>query len=141
AHRREIDDGAQRAADQALDLLRAAGLLAARGLAVGARVGRARQHAVLGGHPAAARIAHPGRHLLVDRGGAEHVGVAELHQARALGVAGKAGFERDLAKLVGGAAGRAHSRWLLYWPRLMANAGPQNKSRAKTGMWTGLFVG
>ena len=34
AHRREVDDGAQRAADQALDLLRAAGLLAARRLAV-----------------------------------------------------------------------------------------------------------
>ena len=34
AQRVEIDDGAQRAADQALDFLRAAGLLAARGFAV-----------------------------------------------------------------------------------------------------------
>ena len=83
------------AADQALDLLGAARLLAARGLAVGAGMGRARQHAVFGGDPAAAGIAHPGRHPLVDRGGAQHVGVAELDQARALGMAGKARLEGD----------------------------------------------
>ena len=53
AQRGEVDHRAQRAPDQALDLLGAARLLAARRLAVAARVGRARQHAVLGGDPAA----------------------------------------------------------------------------------------
>ena len=48
-------DRAQRAADQALDFLGAAGLLAARGFAVAARIRGARQHAVFGGQPALAR--------------------------------------------------------------------------------------
>ena len=42
--RLHVDDGAEAAADQALDLLRAAGLLALRGFALGARAGGARQH-------------------------------------------------------------------------------------------------
>ena len=41
AEARQIGDGAEAAADQALDFLGAARLLAARGLAVGARVGHA----------------------------------------------------------------------------------------------------
>ena len=127
AHGRQVDHRAQRAADQALDLLRAARLLAARGLAVGAGMGRARQHAVLGGHPAAAGVAHPGRHPLVDRGGAQHVGVAELHQARALGMAGEAGFEGNFAKLVGGAAGRAH----LLSPGVGQGLWPNRRARDK----------
>ena len=57
AHRGPVDDGAQAAADQALDFLRAAGLLAARRLAVAAGVGGARQHAVFGGDPALALAA------------------------------------------------------------------------------------
>src|ERR1051326_4077039 len=120
AHRRQVDHGAQRAADQALDLLGAARLLPASGFAVGASMGRARQHAVFGGHPAALGVAHPRRHLFVDRGGAQHMGVAELDQARALGMTGKARFEGYFAKLVGGAAGRAHCHspedWTGLWP-------------------------
>ena len=108
AHGRQIDHGAQRPADQALDLLGAARLLAARGFTVRAGMGRARQHAVFGRHPAAARIAQERWHFLVDRGGAENMGIAEFDQAGALGVAGEARFEADGAKLVGGAAGRAH---------------------------------
>ena len=53
AERRQVDDGAQAAADQALDLDRAAALLAGRGLAPRALRGGARQHAVFGGDPAA----------------------------------------------------------------------------------------
>jgi hypothetical protein len=49
----QIGHRAQAAADQALDFLGAAGLLALGRLAVGAGVGRARQHAVFGGDPAA----------------------------------------------------------------------------------------
>ena len=84
--RREVDHRAQRASDQALDLLRAPGLLAARRLALGARVGRARQHAVLGGHPAAAAVLQERRHALLDARGAQHAGIAELDQHRAFGV-------------------------------------------------------
>ena len=47
----EVHHRSQGPADQALDLLSAAGLLAARRLACRTRVGRARQHAVLGGDP------------------------------------------------------------------------------------------
>ena len=72
AQRVEVEHAAQRAADQALDLLRAAALLAARRLAVAAGVGGARQHAVLGRDPALAAAALVRRHLLFDRGGAQH---------------------------------------------------------------------
>ena len=79
------------AADQALDFLGAAGLLAARGLAVAAGVGGARQHAVFGGHPALAGVAQERRHAAFDAGGAKHLGVAHADQAGALGMAGEAG--------------------------------------------------
>src|SRR6266542_700900 len=80
-----LDDGAERAADQALDLLRPAAGPAP--LAAHARVRRARQHAVLRRHPALALPLEEGRHLLLDRGGADDLRVAELDQDRALGVA------------------------------------------------------
>ena len=81
AERGEVEHRAQRAADQALDLLRAAALLAARRLAVAARVGGARQHAVLGGDPALAAAAVVRRHALLDRGGAQHPGVGRRRPA------------------------------------------------------------
>src|SRR3974390_2128068 len=52
AERLHVDHRAQAAADQPLDLLRAPALPAARGLAGAARMGRTRQHAVLGRNPA-----------------------------------------------------------------------------------------
>jgi len=113
AQGREIDHGAQRAADQPLDLLGAPRLLAAGGFTVRARMGRARQHAIFRGDPAAPGIAQERRHFLVDRGGAQDMGVAEFHQARALGMAREARLEGNGAKLVGGAAGGAHNRILL----------------------------
>ena len=54
AERIAVDDRAQAAADQALNLERAAALRAARGLARRAGVRGARQHAVLGRDPALA---------------------------------------------------------------------------------------
>ncbi len=81
---REVEHAAQRAADQALDLLRAPALLAARRLAVAARVRGARQHAVLGRQPALAAAALVRRHLLLDRGGAQHLRVAERRRAPSL---------------------------------------------------------
>src|SRR3546814_7013104 len=64
AETREVRHRAERAADQALDLLRAAGAGGAG--AVHAAVGRARQHAVLARHPAAAAVAQEGRHRILD---------------------------------------------------------------------------
>ena len=58
-----------------------------------ARVGGARQHAVLGGDPALALAAQERRHALLDAGGAQHLRVAELDQHRALGVLGDAARE------------------------------------------------
>jgi hypothetical protein len=70
AERGEIGDRAQAAADQALNFLGAAGLLAFRRFARRARVGGARQHAVFGGHPAGALAAQKTRHRIFDAGGA-----------------------------------------------------------------------
>ena len=57
-----VDDGAQRAADQPRDLVGAAADPALDRLAVGAGVGRARQHRVLRRHPAEAAVLAPARH-------------------------------------------------------------------------------
>ena len=107
AQRPAVHAGAQGAADQALDLQRAAALLAACGLAVAAGVGGARQHAVLGRHPALALAAQEARHLVVDAGGAQHPGVAEADQHRAFRVPGVVAQDADVAHLVGLAAAGA----------------------------------
>src|SRR5438552_3746963 len=75
---------AQRAADQPLDLLRAAA--GAPGLARAPRVGRAREHRVLRRHPAQGLALEEGRDLVLDRGRADHLGHAELHEDGALGM-------------------------------------------------------
>jgi hypothetical protein len=87
AHLRAIDHRTQRAADQALDFLRAARLLAACGLALAACMSRARQHAVFRGHPALAGVAHERRHTAFHASGAEHLGVAHADQAGTFGMA------------------------------------------------------
>jgi hypothetical protein len=103
----EVEHRAQRAADQALDLLRAAALLAARGLAVAAGVGGARQHAVFGRHPALAAAPLVRRHPVFDRGGAQDARVAELDEHGALGMDGEAARDAHRTELVGGAAAGA----------------------------------
>ena len=93
AERHPVDAGAQAAADQPLDLLGAARLLAGRRLAAAAGVverGSMPYSAVTQPRPG---LAQEGRHRLLDAGGAEHVGVADADQARALGVAGDAGLD------------------------------------------------
>ena len=109
AERRQVDHRAQGAADQALDFLGAARLLAARGLAVHARVGGARQHAVFGGHPALPAALEKGRHFFLDAGGAQHPGVAAFDQHRAFGVAGVVTRNADCAQLVGLAIAGPHN--------------------------------
>ena len=63
AERLEVDDRAQRAADQPLDLDRAAVGAAARGVALLALARRGGQHPVLGADPAAPGAAQPARRV------------------------------------------------------------------------------
>ena len=84
----QVEHCAQRATNQPLNLLGTAGLLAAGGLAVAAAVGGAGQHAVFGSDPTFTTAAFVRRHFFFDRRGAQHLGVAELNQHRALSVHG-----------------------------------------------------
>src|SRR3954468_13169326 len=72
AHRPEVDHNPQRAPDQPLDLDPTPILLALRDIALLAVAGRGGQHRVLGRDPAFPLAHHPPRHLLLDRGGADH---------------------------------------------------------------------
>src|SRR5690606_11378148 len=92
AQRFQIHYRAQAAADQALDFLGAARLLALSGFAAAAGVGSARQHAVFAGDPALALSLQPAGHALFDARGAQNVRLPELGEARALGVARDLGF-------------------------------------------------
>ena len=107
-----IDAGAQRPTDETLDFERPSALFAARGFAIAAAVGGARQHAVFGRDPTLALAAHEARHLVVDAGVAQHAGFAERHQHRALGVEGVRPFDPDRTQLLGSTAtgaGDAHA--------------------------------
>src|SRR5437870_745613 len=96
---------AQGAPDEPLDLLRAPS--GAAPFAIHARVGRARQHAVLRGHPALALSLEELRHLLLDGRRADDLGVAEFDEDRALGVAKVVASDLDGAQLIRGPAVRA----------------------------------
>ena len=109
AERGEIGDGAKRTPDQPLDLLRAAGLLAGRRLAAGALCGGAGQHAVFRRDPALATALEPWRHGFADARHAQHMGLAEAHEAGAFGMAGHAALEADGAQGIYRAFGWAHS--------------------------------
>src|SRR5271165_5967338 len=108
AQQREIGDRAQAAPDQPLNLLRASALPPARRLAVGARRRRTRQHPVLRRDPPLAGVAQKRRHALLDRGGAKHMGIAELCKAGAFGVFGDTRFENDRTQRIGGASRGPH---------------------------------
>ena len=122
----------KRAADQALDFLGAARLLARRRLAPHAVMGGAGQHAVFRRHPALAGALQEGRRLFFQAGGDQHMGVAELDQAGAFGMAGEAGGQGHGAHLVGGAVGRAHGAsyiGLLTLGRYLAAVPPRRRNR------------
>jgi hypothetical protein len=95
AERLEVDDDPQAAPDQPLDLHPAAVLLALRDVALLAIAGRGGQHRVLGGDPAFAAPHHPARHLLGDRGGADHPRPPHRDQGRAVGAFDEAGVDGD----------------------------------------------
>src|SRR5262249_53451581 len=118
----ERGHGAQAAADEALDLLGAPGLLAARGLAVAAGVGCARQHAVLGGEPALTAALEERRHFFFDARGADDARVAELDQHRTFGVTRVAARDRDFSQLAGLACARTHGGGFLMTGELTGRA-------------------
>ncbi len=76
AQRLEVDDTAERAADQPLDLDRAAALLPTRSLARDALARRRREQRVLRRHPTPALVAKPARDVVVDHRRAEHLRLA-----------------------------------------------------------------
>src|SRR5262249_30650742 len=84
---RQVDGCPQCPTDEPLDLLRPAALLALGRLARGPGVGASREHAVLGGHPAAALPQQMGRDALLDGAGDAYPGVADAELGRALRVA------------------------------------------------------
>ncbi len=98
-----VDDAAEDAADEALDLVGAAADLAAFGFAGGAGEGGAGEHAVLGGDPAAAGVAEPAGDALLDGGVAEDAGVAGFDEDGAFGHGDVVGGDADGAESVGGA--------------------------------------
>ena len=104
AERLHVDDGAQAAADEALDLVSASADLAALGLARGAGQGGAGKHSVLGGDPAAAGVAHPAGNAGLDSGVAQDAGVPGLDQDRTFGGGDEVWGEAHGAKGVGGSA-------------------------------------
>src|SRR5690606_26573994 len=61
-------------------------------------------HAVFGGDPAFALAAQEARHAIFHAGRAQHAGLAEGNQHRALGMAGVAALDADFAHLFGEAA-------------------------------------
>src|SRR5439155_11629663 len=99
-----VDDRAQRAPDQPLDLLRPTADAAARRLALHARVRRPWQHAVLRRDPPAARVAQETRHAVFVAHRAQDLRVAELDQCRALGVAQVIRGNRHRPQVIGPAA-------------------------------------
>src|SRR5699024_1402491 len=103
AQGRDVDDRPQGTSDQAGDLVGASADLSLDRFAARARVGRAGQHRVLGGHPAQAGALAPARHSLGEGGVAQHARAAEFHQDAAFGLVGPAAVEFHRAELVGGA--------------------------------------
>jgi len=100
AQRNEVRDRAQRATDQALDLLGAPALLPLGGLAVDALGRGAGEHRVLRGHPAATLAPQPRRHPLLDRRGAQDARPPELDEHRPGGELREVASERQRPQLV-----------------------------------------
>src|SRR3954452_22182945 len=101
AERLEVDDTAQRPADQALDLDRAPALLAARGLAVGALARRGGEQRVLGRHPAAARAVEPARNAFLNGRGAQDPRLSLRPEHDTVRLLEEARVRDDRAQLVG----------------------------------------
>ena len=79
----QIQDHAQRAPNQPPDFLRAPLQTAGVGLALRARLRRARQEGIFARNPAAAAFHHPGGHFVLDGGRAKHARLTHRNQRRA----------------------------------------------------------
>jgi hypothetical protein len=106
----EVHNCAEASAHETLDLVgSAAAHQAAAGTALGAGAG---EHAVLRGDPAALGAQQESRNLVEHGGSADDHGIAELDEARALGVLVVAGAHGDRSELIVGAAvGPRHRRF------------------------------
>jgi hypothetical protein len=99
-----IDDSAQGAADQPLNLLTAPGLLSPRGFSLGSRVRRTRQHSIFGRHPPLPFSAQKRGYRFLHARRTQHLGVTEFDEDRALGVFSEVARELDRSQLIGSAA-------------------------------------
>ena len=105
----KVGDGAEAAADEALNLDAAAVDLA--GPVAGlARARAAGKHAVLGGEPPLAAADQERRHLRSDAAGAQDGGTAHADEHAARGAAGVAALESQGAELIRAAGIVAHER-------------------------------
>ena len=100
---RDVDDAAQGTADKTGDLVGTAANLASHGLSARALGAGARQHGVLGGHPALAAALAPAGDALSEGCDAQDASAAELDQDAALAVLLPAAGDGDRAQLIGGA--------------------------------------
>src|SRR6185503_14541021 len=123
------DDGAQAPADEALNLERAAALRSARSLALSAAVRRARQHAVLGRHPALPLALQERRDLRLYGSRAEDACVTELGEHRSFGMAREVRGQPHLAHLIAPASARPHEE--LRSKRGVANSLPARFSPSR----------
>src|SRR5690606_37378712 len=107
AQRFQVDHRSQGTADQALNLERTPTLFAADGFAPRPCVRRARQHAVLGGHPSAPCVPQERWNDVLRRGRAQHPRIAALDQDRAFGMPRVVTGNFDVAQLICRATARS----------------------------------
>src|SRR4051794_40728590 len=132
AERLEVDDAADRAADQALDLDGAAVGAALGDVALLAVAGGGGEHPVLGGQPAAALAGHPARDGLLHGGGADHARLAARDQRAAGRRAHEVRVDRDrpeVGRPAAAAALAAHAAAL--WRRSTCSTGPSGICRKR----------
>ena len=145
-----VDDGAQAAADEALDLVGASADLAALALARSAGESGAGEHPVFACDPSAAGVAQPGGNALLDGGVAQDAGVARFDQHGAFGGSDKIWSEADGAELVGGAvvgAEQSFGHWVIIvagktmasdmWIEFGGYFGAERRSQNGTGFQSG----
>ena len=118
AERLHVHHGTQAAADQALDLHGAA--LAIGRLATRAAIGGGGQHGVLRRDPALSARLAPARHALLDGGGTEHLGVAELDKAGTQCVLHHVAREVDGAHRICGAVERPVDEHVIHGVKVLS---------------------
>ena len=98
----QVGDGAQGAADEALDFVGAAAGASFADLARGSRQCGTGKHAVFAGDPTFAAVAQELRDGFFDRGGADYAGIADFDEGGAFGGVDVVGRDENGTELVGG---------------------------------------